>query len=217
VSSVVEVIRSVVRRELAAVRGPALGVVTAVHSHADDGDQLNDEVDVTLQHEGVQLPRVPVVVTQPGEGLRLDVDDIVLVQFLGGDLQQAFVTGCLHTADRRPPVHADGERVVEQRVDGTPRNRIRWKPDASLVAEHLDDQGEAKVTLTVKADGGLELSASGLGVQVTCDTLTVKGNLSVQDGNVTLTKGNLTLQNGTVTATHGGGSTTIDGHKITGS
>lgn len=217
-SSVVEVIRSVVRRELAAVRGPALGVVTAVHSHAADSDQLNDEVDVTLQHEGVQLPRVPVVVTQPGEGLRLDVDDIVLVQFLGGDLQQAFVTGCLHTADRRPPVHADGERVVEQRVNGTPRNRIRWKSDASLVAEHLDDQGQAKVTLTVAADGGLELSAaSGLGVTLTCDTFTVEGKVSVQNGDVTLTKGNLTLQDGTVTATHSGGSTTIDGHKITGS
>ncbi|MGZ4649647.1 MAG: hypothetical protein ACXV3A_03815 [Kineosporiaceae bacterium] len=216
-NSMVEVIRSVVRRELAAVRGPALGVVTAVHSHADDGDKLNDEVDVTLQHEGVQLPRVPVVVTQPGEGLRLHVDDVVLVQFLGGDLQQAFVTGCLHTADRRPPVHADGERVVEQRVDGTPRNRIRWKTDASLVAEHLDDQGQAKVTLTLAADGSIEVSAADLGVKLTCDTLKVEGNLTVENGDVTMTKGNLALQDGTVTARHSGASTTIDGHKITGS
>jgi len=200
----VEVIRSVIRRELAAVRGPALGVVTAVHGHADDGDHLNDEVDVTLQHEGVQLPRVPVVVTQPGEGLRLDVDDVVLVQFLGGDLQQAFVTGCLHTADRRPPVHEDGERVVEQRIDGTPRNRIRWKTDASLVAEHLDDQGEAKVRLTVKADGSIELLASDLEVKVTCRTLTVEGDLTV-------TKGTATITNST------GQSTKIDGHTITGS
>ena len=227
----VEVIRSVVRRELAAVRGPALGVVTAVHGHAADDDHLNDEVDVTLQHEGVRLPRVPVVVTQPGEGLRLDAGNVVLVQFLGGDLQQAFVTGCLHTADRRPPVHADGERVVEQRVDGKPRNRIRWETDASLVAEHLDDQGEAKVTLTVAADGSIELSAKDLGVTVTCGTLTVegdvtvkngdvtltKGNLALQEGDATLTKGNLAVQDGTVTATHGGGSTTVDGHTITGS
>jgi hypothetical protein len=213
----VAVIRAVVQHELAAVRGPALGVVTAVHSHAEDGDQLNDEVDVTLQHEGVRLPRVPVVVAQPGEGLGVEVDDVVLVQFLGGDLQQAFVTGCLHTAERRPPVHAAGERVVEQRVDGKPRNRIRWKADASLLAEHLDEQGQAKVTLTVAADGSIELSAEDLGVTLTCATLTVNGDFTVQEGDVRLNKGNLALQDGTIQATHGGASTTIDGHTITGS
>ncbi len=216
-SSMVEAIRSVVRRELAGIRGPALGVVTTVHPHASDGDDFNDEVDLTLQHEKVELHRVPVAVPCPGTAEPVKTGDVVLVQFLGGDLQQALVTACFHTADDRPPVHPAGERVVEQRIDGTPRNRVRWAADGQLTVERLDDGGTAVVTLILDDQGNLTLTAQDKTVTITCATLTVQGDVAVQDGNVTLTKGNLELSDGTVKATHGAGSTTIDGHKITGS
>jgi hypothetical protein len=190
-----DAIRAVVRRELAGVRGPALGAITKVHPHASDGDDFNDEVDVTLQHEKVELPRVPVAVGFPGTAVPLKVGDVVLVQFLGGDLQQPLVTACFHTADARPPVRKEGELVVEQR----------------------DGDGTAVFTLLLDADGNLTLTATDTKVTITCATLTVEGDVTVKDGKVTLTKGDLEVSDGTVKAIHGSGSTTIDGHKITGS
>lgn len=209
-SSMVEVIRSVVHQELAAVRAPALGVITGLHPHASDDDDFNDDVDVTLQHENVALPRVPVAVDHPGLAAPLKAGDLVLVQFLGGDLQQPLVTACFHTGDDRPPVHAEGERVVEQRIDGKPRNRLRWAADGAVSLERLDDSGNATVRLLLDSDGNLELSAEGKDVTITCDTLTVKGG-AVVDG------GSLEVKSGTVTASNGGTTTTIDGSTITGS
>jgi uncharacterized protein involved in type VI secretion and phage assembly len=216
VSSMVELIRSVVRRELAAVRGPALGAVTAVHPHADDGDDLNDEVDVTLQHEGVELARVPVAVPFPGVAAPVKVGDLVLVQFLGGDLQQPLVTACFHTDEDRPPKHPDGTHVVEQRIDGKPRNRFGWAADGQVTVDRLDDSGTAVVTVLLDKDGNLKLTAKDKTMTITCTTLTVVGDVQLDDGNLTVAKGNVEVSDGTVKATHGSGSTTIDGHKITG-
>jgi uncharacterized protein involved in type VI secretion and phage assembly len=217
VSSMVELIRSVVRRELAAVRGPALGSVTAVHPHTDDSDDLNDEVDVRLQHEGVELPRVPLAVPYPGVAAPVKEGDLVLVQFVGGDLQQPLATASFHTEAERPPVHASGEHVVEQRVDGKPRNRLRWGADGQVTVERLDDDGAAVVSLLLDGDGNVEVMAKDSTVKLTCTTLTVVGDVVVQDGDLTLTQGNLEVSDGTLKAKHGSGSTTIDGHQITGS
>jgi uncharacterized protein involved in type VI secretion and phage assembly len=207
----IEVIRSIVRHELNAVRGPALGVITALKPHASEQDDFNDEVDVTLQHEQLKLSRVPVAVAHPGTAAPLKVGDLVLVQFLGGDIQQPLVTACFHTADDRPPVHPEGERIVEQRVDGAAVNRLRWEPDGTVRFERLDSSGGAVVTFVLDKDGKSELNADGKSVTITCDLLTVKGDLTVDGGNLELT-------DGTVTTKHGSnGATTIDGHTITGS
>ena len=209
-STMVEAIRSVVRRELAGIRGPALAVITRLHPHTSDSDDLNDEVDLTLQHEKTELFKVPVAVDAPGTVAPLKVGDVVLVQFLGGDLQQPLVTACFHTADDRPPVHHEGDRVVEHRVDGKPRNRMTMAADGQVTFERLDDNGnDVVVTLLLDGDGNLTITAEDKTVTITCKTLTVEGDVTVSNGNVEVT-------DGTVKATHGGGSTTIDGHQITG-
>ena len=209
-SSMVEVIRSVVRRELAAVRGPALGVVTDVHPHTGDNDDFNEEVDVRLQYEDAQLARVPVAVGLPGAAAVLEVGDLVLVQFLGGDLQQPFVTGSFHTADARPPVRTTDNHIVEQRVDGKPRNRLTWDKDGALTVERLNSGGSVVATVLLDADGNVSVTADKKDVTIKCATFTVQGH-AVVDG------GNFTVKDGTVTATHSSKTTTIDGNTITGS
>ena len=205
----VELIRSVVRLEMAAARGPALGVVTALHPHAAADDDFNDEVDVTLQHEGAELTGVPVAVGQPGTAAALMKGDLVLVQFLGGDLQQPLVTACFHTDAVRPPLHPEGEYVVEQRIDGKPRNRVRWATNGEIRLERLDSGGSANVTLVLDGEGNMQITAAGKNVTVTCKTFTVTGN-AVIDG------GNLDVTGGTVSAANRGSKTTIDGNTITG-
>jgi type VI secretion system (T6SS) baseplate-like injector VgrG len=151
--SLVEIIRGVARAELAQRRGCRLAVVVATHPHADDGDENNHEVDVRLKHDGLELRRVPVVVPFAGFVAGPRVDDLVLVGFLDGDLAQPFVLGALHHAARRPPVHADGETVVEQ--DGVVRVTVGDEVTLSLAADGC------VVTGNVTVKGDLRVESSG--------------------------------------------------------
>lgn len=150
----VEIIRRVARAELARRRGCRLAVVVATHPHTDDGDENNHEVDVRLKHDGLELRRVPVVVPFAGFAAGPRVDDLVLVDFLDGDLAQPFVLGALHHAARRPPVYTDGEVVVEH--DGTVRVTVGDKVALSLAADGCVLTGNVTVKgdLRVESSGG---------------------------------------------------------------
>lgn len=149
----VEIIRRVARAELAQRRGCRLAVVVATHPHTDDGDENNHEVDVRLKHDGLELRRVPVVVPFAGFAAGPRVDDLVLVDFLDGDLAQPFVLGTLHHAAHRPPVYADGEVVVEH--DGTVRVMV-----GDTVALSLATDG-CVLTGNVTVKGDLRVESSG--------------------------------------------------------
>lgn len=150
----VEIIRRVARAELARRRGCRLAVVVATHPHTDDGDENNHEVDVRLKHDGLELRRVPVVVPFAGFVAGPRVDDLVLVDFLDGDLAQPFVLGALHHAACRPPVHADGEVVAEH--DGTVRVMVGDEVALSLAADGCVLTGNVTVKgdLRVESSGG---------------------------------------------------------------
>jgi hypothetical protein len=149
----VEIIRRVARAELARRRGCRLAVVVATHPHTDDGDENNHEVDVRLKHDGLELRRVPVVVPFAGFAAGPRVGDLVLVDFLDGDLAQPFVLGALHHATHRPPVHTDREIVVEH--DGTVR--VMAGDNVSLA---LGTDG-CVLTGNVTVNGDLRVESSG--------------------------------------------------------
>ena len=115
-SRILEIIRRVVREELARQRGSLLGVVTAVHAHKAEDDDNNYEVDVRLKHEDLELRRIPVAVEHVGVAAPPRVSDLVLVQFVNGDINQPLVTGRFYHANEHPPFFEEGELVFEHRV-----------------------------------------------------------------------------------------------------
>ena len=208
---VVELVRRIVRAELAAVQGSRLGVVTATFPHHGDEDDTNYEVDVRLKHEQLDLPRVPVAAAHMGMAAPPRVDDLVLVDFAAGDVNQPLVTGRFYHADERPPLHADGEVLIEHRVPhDDSRNQLRFAADGSihLLREVTDPAADAadsraRTSVRIYPDGALGITAAqdvviDVGdhdVIVTCDQMTVHGDLRV---------------------TSNGASTTISGNEITG-
>jgi hypothetical protein len=150
----VEVIRRVARAEVARRRGCRLAVVVATHPHTDDGDENNHEVDVRLKHDGLELRRVPVVVPFAGFAAGPRVDDLVLVDFLDGDLAQPFVMGTLHHATRRPPRYTDTDVVVEHR--GTVRVATGDKVTLTVTEDGCVITGDVTVRgdLRVESSGG---------------------------------------------------------------
>ena len=83
-------IRAIVRDEMNRLRPPELGVVTRVYGRSDDADASNHQVNVRLRCSEVELHRVPVLVGRPGWSALPNVDDLVLVNFVGGDLNAPF-------------------------------------------------------------------------------------------------------------------------------
>jgi uncharacterized protein involved in type VI secretion and phage assembly len=215
-TQIIDLIRRVVQQELARNRTSLLGVVSAVYPHEGADDQNNHEADVQLKHEGLELRRVPIAVGHVGVAATPRAGDLVLVQFVAGDLNQPVISGRFYHADDRPPLHKADEIVFEHRVaDGT-INHLRFAADGSILLQRdvTDaEENEAKATIAIDADGNIELAAkqdvlirltndskleiiaTDKPIEVTCATLTVNGDLKVQGDS---------------------GSTTISGNQITG-
>ena len=197
-----ELVRRVVRAELARTRTSTLAVVTAVHAHTAEDDENNYEVDVKLKHDDLELKRVPVVTPHAGAAAPARIGDLVLVQPLDGEFHQALVTGRFYHLDDRPPLHQEDEILVEHRVTDGTLNHLRFAQDGSIILQRdvtkPEDNSEAKTTLRVDGasgdvtltagekivielvnDGEIKITADGKAVTITCDKLTVEGELNV--------------------------------------
>jgi hypothetical protein len=227
VIGMLEMIRQVVREEMAQRRGPLLGTVSAVHAHESDDDTSNYDADVKLKHDGLELKHVPIAVPYVGVAAPPRVGDLVLLEFLDMDVQQPMVVGRFYTDDARAPLFKEDEVLLEQRCADGKLNHLRFAADGSIlllrdVTKPEDDSeftagvriapdgtievktGD-KVLITLK-DGEIDILCDGGPVKITCDELKVDGKLTVT-GDSAL-KGKLKVGSGM--------GTTIDGNKITG-
>jgi hypothetical protein len=91
-SRIIEIIRRVVQQELARQRGGALGVVTTVFAHSEENDENNYEANVRLKHEDLELRRVPLSVGHVGIAAPPRAGDLVLLQFINGDVNQPVIS-----------------------------------------------------------------------------------------------------------------------------
>jgi uncharacterized protein involved in type VI secretion and phage assembly len=164
VSDLVGVIRAVVRDELTRRRSPELGTVTVVSPKTSDDGDGNHQVNIKLR-SGLELERVPVAVARLGLSALPNVGDLMIVAFVGGDLNAPVAIGCLYDEQAHPPQAAEHE-VVYQPPD----------PDDSSVRRlHVELQNgnaitldDDKLTITfgdtsvvVNQDGDVAISAKG--------------------------------------------------------
>jgi hypothetical protein len=190
-SGLIDIIRRVVQQELVRNRGCRLGVVTAVFPHQSDDDQNNYEVDVRLKHEDLELRKVPLAVGHVGVVAPARVGDLVLVQFVDGDINQALVTGRFYHDDERPPLHKEDEILFEQRVPDGTLNHLRFTDDGTIYIQRdvakPEDNSEAKAGITLDKDGNITIQA---GEKVTV-TISNDDNITIKAGDetyITVTK-----------------------------
>jgi uncharacterized protein involved in type VI secretion and phage assembly len=182
-----------------------LGVVQEQHPHAGEGDTDNYACTVALRNSGIVLKRVPVATPRIGTASIPAVGDLVLVQFVGGDVNAPVITGSLYNDEDRPPVSDDGKAVIHlplgaaddeavhvELVSGDARSlQITLGKSLKLALQDDDpvvslDVGDGKAKLTIASDGATSVEAKG--------ALSVKGDadISVEAG------GKLTLKGSTV-------------------
>lgn len=189
-SRLIEIMRRVVQQEMARQRGCALGVVTGVFAHSEEDDENNYEASVRLKHEDLELRRVPLSVGHVGIAAPPRAGDLVLLQFINGDINQPVILGRFYHDKERPPLHRQDEILFEHRLPDGTRNHLRFGADGTIYLQrevtNSEDNSAAKAGIKLDKDGNIE---------VTCKTMTINGELVVTDG---------------------GKSTTIKGNEITG-
>jgi uncharacterized protein involved in type VI secretion and phage assembly len=193
------VIQAIVREEIAARRFAEIGVVTEVFPHADDGDKHNYECSLKLRDSGLELAHVPVATQRIGLAAIPNVDDLVLVTFIGGDLHAPVIVGRLYNDVDRPPVAKERECVYvspDAAESGVRRLYLELPNGNTLTVDDdkaLLDMGATKVTInhagavTIEAQGDISFEAGGKlalkaqsDVTVEGQAVTVKAQTSAQ-------------------------------------
>jgi uncharacterized protein involved in type VI secretion and phage assembly len=205
-SALLSTLRTLIRAELARTRAPALGTVTQVYPRTGDGAKDNHQVDVRLVDSAALLPRVPVAVQRLGWSALPEVDDLVLVVFVGGDLNAPIVVGCVYDDTAHPPV-AQAHEVVYQPPEDE---------DASVRRLHVELKNGGKLTLD---DDKLTVELGDTQLVVNRDgdvTIKAKGKIHIEsESDLELVAGGDLKLEAQGSATAKGLSVTVEGQSAT--
>ena len=147
---VVGVMKRVAEHEARRILTTELGVVTAVFPHADEGDTDNYQCSVQLKSrvlpdgQRMELRKVPIATPYIGMAAIPNVGDLVLVQFLGGDINAPVITGRLYNDEDRPPPNLGDEFLVRHKRDAG--GAIKLDKDGKIVLTSANEEN----TLTIE-------------------------------------------------------------------
>ena len=220
-SDLISLIQAVVRDGLRSFKTTDLGVVTHVYSHESDSDKNNYECDVRLRDSGLELKRVPVSTQRIGAVAIPNEDDLVLVQFLHGDIHSAVITGRVYNDTDRPPEAKPHEFVYispDDAESGIRRLYLEFPNGNTLL---LDDDKlvleMGKTKMTINNNGDVVLNSSA---KLTIDTkgdasVKVNGNLELNaTGDVNIEGTNVSIKGKANTTLEGTAATTVKGTTV---
>lgn len=214
--SVVGVMKRVAEHEARRILTTELGVVTAVFPHADEGDTDNYQVSVQLKTrllpdgQRMELRKVPVATPYLGYAAIPNVGDLVLVQFIGGDVNAPVITGRLYDDENRPPPNLQDELLVRHKIDTGGSIKLDAEGRIVLTSKSeentltVDDEAitlkNEKFSLTIDFKGEKIVLSSDKDLQLvaTSGTLTLEGNAveitSKSDVKITASSGKLAAE-----------------------
>jgi phage baseplate assembly protein gpV len=185
--SLFETVQRIVQEELGRARTAEIGIVQEQHPHVSASDGDNYACTVQLRDSGLVLRRVPVATQRIGAVSIPAVGDMVLVQFIGGDLNAPVITGSLYNDEDRPPLSDEGQAILHLPLAAS-------DDDAVHVELHSGDRRALLVTLggalslTAQDDDPvLELTIDGGKASVKIDR---DGAIAVQSNGKIALKGN---------------------------
>jgi uncharacterized protein involved in type VI secretion and phage assembly len=211
ITDLVPELRRLIREEVQTLRSAELGVVQSQHPHESEGDSDNYAVTVRLRDTGIVLGKVPVATTRLGAVAIPPVGALVLVQFIGGDVNAPVVTGTFYSDEDRPPANADGQVIWNLPADASPDDALRLEVSsadkqsvvlklASAVTIEIKDDDPAvsidvggNAQVTIDSDGKVAItSAQSLEIKAGSDMkLEAQGNFDLKAGGKMTIKGSV--------------------------
>ena len=195
-----ETIQRIVQEELSRQQTAELAVVQENHPLADGGDTDNYACTVVLRNTGLVLRQVPVATPRIGQVSIPSVGDLVLVQFVGGDLNAPIITGSLYSDSARPPVSQPQQAIWHLPPDAAEDDALRVAFSGEDPKEITLSLGSAlKITLldddpvvSIDVDGGKAAIAIDRDGAV---TITSQGDVAFEGNNVSIkAQANLNLE-----------------------
>lgn len=192
--SIIDIIRQVVRQEMRNLYTAEIGEVTAVFPHAAASDKDNYQCSVKLKNKkqddgsDFELRRVPVTTPHIGQVNIPNVGDLVLLAFVGGNINAPVITGRLYNDADQPPVNQAGEFILQHNL----QNGSSLKIDGSGVLTLTSQQGKSVATVednnvlleTSNGQVKISLDSGGVTIDAASNNVTVKssgGNITIGD------------------------------------
>ncbi len=194
-----DTIRRIVREEIGRTRTAELAVVQEQHPHASEDDGDNYACTVRLRDSGIVLRRVPVATQRIGAASIPAIDDLVLVSFVGGDLNAPIITGRLYNDVDRPPVNDDSQFVLHLPPGAADDEAVHLELHTGAAREILLTLGQS-LSLTLRDDDPVVELQVGDGkalLQIDSDgavTLETQAKLALKGGEVTLEGDSVTVE-----------------------
>jgi phage baseplate assembly protein gpV len=166
-----ETIRRIVQDEMRQIRTTELAVVQDQQVGSD-----KYSCSVQLRNSGIVLKNVPVATGKIGLVSIPAVGDLVLVQFIGGDVHTPVITGGVYNDQDQPTKSDDGDFILHLPLGAD---------DDS--AAHVELKSKDRRSLRIKLGGGLEIKLQDDDPAVTIDAGGGKGTVQIDgDGAITL-------------------------------
>ena len=199
-----ETVQRIVQEELGRVRTAELAIVQEQHPHADDSDKDNYACTVRLRDSGIVLEQVPVATSRIGCVSIPAVNELVLVQFVGGDINAPIITGRLYNDEDRPPVNDDGQAITHLPLGAEDGDAVHVELHSGDTRELVFKLGSGIEVNVRDDDPVVELKVDGgkLTLQVDRDgavALESQGNVELKGNEISIeAQGQLNLKGGTV-------------------
>jgi phage baseplate assembly protein gpV len=190
IMSIIENMKVVAQKEIKKLRMPELGIITSVFPHSGAADKDNYECNLRLKNRNIELRRVQIATQSIGLVSPPAVGDLVLVEFINGDINAPIVIGRLYNEKDRPPVNKLEEIVyipAYKENSGVRRIYLEFPGGMNIKitdAEVTVNAGDTRVI--VQRSGDVVVEAKGnINVKSKGDTLIKSdGDLSISASNI---------------------------------
>jgi phage baseplate assembly protein gpV len=198
--SIVGIMKKVAEQEARKIYTTELGIVTAIFPHKDKNDQENYQCSVKLKNfrqpdgKDFELRKIPIATSHLGMVNIPNVGDLVLVTFIGGDINAPVMIGRLYNDEDQPPINQEKEVLLQHDLKAGGSLKIDAEGTVTLTSK------DEKNVITVKDE---EISTS---------TATDQANITLKNKQCTIsiTGRNITIDNGTCKITVDSNGITLD-------
>lgn len=199
-----ETVQHIVQEELGRIRTAELAIVQEQHPHASDSDKDNYACTVQLRNSGIVLKQVPVATDRIGCVSIPAVGELVLVQFVGGDVNAPILTGRLYNDEDRPPVSDDGQAITHLPPGAEDGDAVHVELHSGDTRELVFKLGSGVEVNVRDDDPVVELKVDGGKATLRIDrdgavTLESQGNVQIKGSEIAIeAQSQLNLKGGTV-------------------
>ena len=182
-----ETIQKIVQDELKRIKTAQLAIVEEQHPHADESDSDNYACTIALRDSGIVLKNVPVATSKIGTASIPAVGEMVIVQFIGGNINAPVITGCLYNDETRPPLNDDSQIIMHHPQGAEDSDAIRIEILSGSEKKIIIKLGDAlelnladdDPVVEIKVDGGkgnLTIARDGAVLVQSDGKIEIKGN-----------------------------------------